>query len=167
MHLQLTPEQSNDFHEALLHAFRNYDDLRLMLRHQLNKRLEEITAPKALNLVVLEILESAESEGWLYDLLQAARNQKPGNPRLKSFEASLTIPIKPEASQAENPIESALQGLESGDFVNFFEEMEKVTPSDQRTTLSQLRGQYIAGNLPYNFPQRLRLFALDIQKLLK
>ncbi|OJJ23309.1 hypothetical protein BKI52_02825 [marine bacterium AO1-C] len=75
-------------------------------------------------------------------------------------------PPNSESASIQATIQQALEYLESGDFASFFEEMQQVTPSDQRTTLNQLKGQYIAGNPPYDFNQRLRLFALDINDFL-
>jgi len=72
--------------EALLDAFRDRAALKRMLRLQLDKRLDHLSAPAQLQPdVVLDVIEAAESGGWLEQLIEAAVRANPGNPRLREF----------------------------------------------------------------------------------
>ena len=79
-------------HTGLLSAFRSYEDLEIMLRlHVDGRRLVDIVEETKLPFVVLKIIDAAEAEGWLAQLVKGAREYNPGNPELKS--AALLIPV--------------------------------------------------------------------------
>jgi hypothetical protein len=65
-----------------------------------------------------------------------------------------------------NYIQSALQKLQKANYSGYFEEMDKVVPSEMQTMYSELKGKFITGNAPWNFDQQLKTFALEIDKLL-
>ncbi len=82
----LTGEQIQQFEEALKDAFRDYNSLKRMLRYGgLNKHLENIAGTGALNDVVAILVDKAESENWLKELLESAIKQNPNNPKLNTF----------------------------------------------------------------------------------
>lgn len=87
----LTGPQIEAFCSALKSAFTDYNALKRMLRFKLNKKLDTIIGRGALNQVTLELVDLAESEGWLYRLLYAARKHNPGNQQLIDFEQSIGL----------------------------------------------------------------------------
>ncbi|MFK8101875.1 MAG: effector-associated domain EAD1-containing protein [Saprospiraceae bacterium] len=94
MNVILTGQQIEVFQNALIAAFPSYDAQKRMLRFQLNKRLEEIVGTGALKKITFDLIETAETEGWLYELLQGARKQNTGNPQLIEFEQSIGLAIR-------------------------------------------------------------------------
>jgi hypothetical protein len=55
-----------------------------MLRAHVGRRLPEITPADKLSFVVLDVIEAAEAEGWLRDLVMGARTAAPGNAELQA-----------------------------------------------------------------------------------
>lgn len=91
MDIILTSQQIKNFQNALNAAFPSYDAQKRMLRFELNKRLEEIVGTGALKKITFDLIEVAEAEGWLYQLLQGARKQNNGNRQLIEFEQSVGL----------------------------------------------------------------------------
>lgn len=91
MDVVLTGQQLKEFRDALMAAFPSYNKLKEVLRFGLNKRLEELVGTGALKRVAFNLIEEAEAEGWLHDLLQAARIQNPKNYKLLNFEQSISL----------------------------------------------------------------------------
>ncbi len=94
MNIILTGQQIEALQNALIAAFPSYDTQKRMLRFQLDKRLEEIVGTGALKKITFDLIETAEAEGWLYELVQGARKQNPGNPPLIEFEKSIGLAIR-------------------------------------------------------------------------
>jgi hypothetical protein len=80
--VKLSKPQLQALHGALVSAFPSADMLDLMLSIRCDRRLANITAPAALPIVVLRVIESAEAEGWTAELIAGARESNPGNPDL-------------------------------------------------------------------------------------
>lgn len=79
------PAQRLALHTGLLSAFRSYEDLEIMLRlHVDGKRPVDIVEETKLPFVVLKIIDAAEAEGWLAQLIKGARAYNPGNADLKA-----------------------------------------------------------------------------------
>jgi hypothetical protein len=92
-------EHRTALHAALLKAFPSYEELQLMLRLHVNgRRLAEIIEPNKLGVVVLAILDAAEAQGWIRELIAGARASNPGNPDLKAVAALI-----PAALGGEGP----------------------------------------------------------------
>ncbi len=81
---QLDKDQFSALLTGLQKAFPSYDDLQLMLRAHVGRRLPEITPADKLSFVVLDVIEAAEAEGWLHDLVMGARTAAPGNAELQA-----------------------------------------------------------------------------------
>ncbi|MCC2667594.1 MAG: hypothetical protein K0Q72_65, partial [Armatimonadetes bacterium] len=77
-------------HAALLSAFPKRSDLERMLRFELDARLDEITDVGNLNDTVFRVIEWAEANGRIHDLIRGARNQNPGHAGLAAL--ALRIP---------------------------------------------------------------------------
>lgn len=78
----LTVQQTQQFCDALLTAFPNQRDLEEMLRRRLDRRLETIAFSDKIEITVLNVVNTAEAQGWSLSLLLAARAARPDNPQL-------------------------------------------------------------------------------------
>jgi hypothetical protein len=58
-----------------------------MLRFKLDRRLDELAAPNNLRATVFELVNTAEAQGWIPQLFDAALAQVPGNPALRAIAA--------------------------------------------------------------------------------
>jgi hypothetical protein len=85
--LRLSGVQKAVLLDALLSAFPWRKDLDQMLFLQLDRRLDAIAPFADLRSVVSQLIKVAEAEGWTADLVAAAREANPGNPRLQDFAA--------------------------------------------------------------------------------
>jgi Effector-associated domain 1 len=70
--------------DALVGAF-TPDTLRQMVRFRLNRQLDALAKPGNFRVVVFELVETADREGWVNDLLAAAIQANPGNEALQQF----------------------------------------------------------------------------------
>jgi Trypsin-like peptidase domain/Effector-associated domain 1 len=97
--------------EALRDAF-SPGEFAQLLRFYLDKRLENLAAPGNFQAVVYEVLDQAEREGWTSNLLAAAREANPTNPRLMALaEAWQLAPVRPETRDALERIISEEAGF--------------------------------------------------------
>ncbi|KST62542.1 CHASE2 domain-containing protein [Mastigocoleus testarum] len=94
--MDLSGGERKQLQEVLMNAFPNRGSLKQMLSFHLNKNLHEIASEANLSQVVFELIEKAESENWLEDLVLAARKANPANERLKYLAKSLGIPLSSE-----------------------------------------------------------------------
>lgn len=104
---QLDMYQYDRAMEAMVFAFPSYDDLNIMMRSKLGKRLSTFAAPDAMPVVIDKLFVQAESQGWIDDLLVGAIKQKPDSPYLKNL-----LPVVMLQSQGA-PTET-LQGMVLG-----------------------------------------------------
>jgi len=80
-----------EFHQVLLHSF-NQTSLAQMIRFQLGKDIHHfIPTSSTYSLMVFELLEVAQREGWLLELLDAAHKHNPQNKRLSLFVEKVKI----------------------------------------------------------------------------
>lgn len=93
--------------EAMVFAFPSYDDLNIMMRSKLGKRLSAFAAPDAMPVVMDKLFVQAESKGWIDDLLVGALKHNPESPYLKNL-----LPVVMLQSQGA-PAET-LQGMVFG-----------------------------------------------------
>jgi hypothetical protein len=70
--------------DAITDAF-TPDTLRQLLRIKLNKQLDALTASGNFRAVVFELVETADREGWVNELVSAALEANPGNTALQQF----------------------------------------------------------------------------------
>jgi hypothetical protein len=82
----LSGEQREKLQEALIDAFPDKSSLERMLSFRLNKNLNSIAGGNNLGEIVFQLITTAESQGWLPDLVRAARKSNPGNPRLLALD---------------------------------------------------------------------------------
>jgi Effector-associated domain 1 len=98
MDIHLNGQEKEALSNALASAFTTYDSLKRMVTFKLDKKLETIVGKGALNTVITDLIELAESEGWLQALVEGASAANPQNPQLIAFRASIVAsqPINPE-----------------------------------------------------------------------
>jgi hypothetical protein len=80
----LQGRQKKELHEALLDAF-TYATFERMLSYELDKMLENIAPRGSFEDVVFQVINAAQREGWLVDLIQGAHEANPGNQKLHAF----------------------------------------------------------------------------------
>ena len=86
--LQWTPQSRKAFHSALESGFKQ-ESLARTLRHRLGKRMDLITSASGFSQVVDDVMDEAEREGWLDDLVRATLQANPGNNELSRFVAGI------------------------------------------------------------------------------
>ncbi|MEM7131942.1 MAG: effector-associated domain EAD1-containing protein [Chloroflexota bacterium] len=80
-----TLDEANALRDALLHAY-NPNSLEQMLFFQLGKNLNQIVGPgDNQRTAVFKVIQNSQEEGWTSDLVHAAHDENPGNPKLKAF----------------------------------------------------------------------------------
>jgi V8-like Glu-specific endopeptidase len=81
--LQVRGQQYQQLVEALNDAFPAIPSLTLMLKFRLDKNLPELASlPAPIDQVAFEVIQNANSQGWTAQLIAAARESRPGNPKL-------------------------------------------------------------------------------------
>ena len=75
--MALEGKEYKELEEALLGAFPEKEDLKRMLRFGLNKHLSRVVADKNLESIVFELIEAAEAEGWVEELMKSSKGSKP------------------------------------------------------------------------------------------
>lgn len=83
--IQQDREDLQELSLALLDAFPNKHHLSRMVRFQLNKQLDTIAPGRSLEEVIFNLIIVAETEGWLPDLVEAAKKENPNNELLQSL----------------------------------------------------------------------------------
>ena len=104
--MPLTGPQFQQFLDALLDAFRERVDLAIMLRAHLGKSLNAIANTNSLKNDLFFLLEKAEAEGWMAELLDAARQANPGNQLLLAFASQHAAEIRRKALPPGSPAEA-------------------------------------------------------------
>jgi len=87
-----TPQQRKKLRDALISAFPERPLLEQLLDFELDKKLNQITPDSNLQTVVYKLIERAQAEEWLLDLVHAARRENPGNSQLKAIALELLSP---------------------------------------------------------------------------
>ena len=82
MAMKLTKEQYQQINSTLLGAFPTKESLTRMLRFQLDKHLNSIVSDGNLQNMIFELVQTAEAEGWIEDLITGAREANPHNSNL-------------------------------------------------------------------------------------
>ncbi|HMA38393.1 MAG TPA: SIR2 family protein [Chloroflexia bacterium] len=113
MLVPLTSRQLRQLHEALLAAFPNEDALQLLVRFELDQNLHFLVKSTLLPNKVLELIDWAQAQGKLEQLIQGAQNTNPDNPKLKAFveqlaTASATPPARQSGPAADAPAQGAV-----------------------------------------------------------
>jgi hypothetical protein len=96
--IDLKGKQQEALRDALVSAFPNYDELKMMLFFELNEKLQKYVERGPMNRVAMDLIEWAEAQGKLEELIAGARAKNPGNVALRRFavEVSLTSDTPPQ-----------------------------------------------------------------------
>jgi hypothetical protein len=89
------PQQRLKLRDALISAFPERSSLDMLLYFKLDKNLSQITPDSNLETVIFKLIQTAEAEEWLLDLVRAAREDNPGNSQLKAIADELLINNSP------------------------------------------------------------------------
>jgi hypothetical protein len=90
---KLTGSQYERLLEALLSAFPRPRDLRRMLRLKLGLNFDDVVQAGTGRDMVFELIETAEAEGWIADLVAAAREQNPMNADLAAIDFAVAAGV--------------------------------------------------------------------------
>lgn len=99
---RLTPEQHSQLYEILMDSY-DVSSLKRMLRHRLNKKLDEIVPMREENSVIYDLIELAEQEDWTADLIMAAQKHRPRNDELRTLCEQLGLSTEPAPSPWPGP----------------------------------------------------------------
>jgi hypothetical protein len=104
---QFSGPELKQLHTALLSGFPTVDDLKQMVRFELDERLEQIAGGQDLFDIVFNLIQWAEARGRLEQLIQAAQAWNAGNPQLQEFvqtiaAASTSVAPPPPAAEDED-----------------------------------------------------------------
>jgi small-conductance mechanosensitive channel len=89
--MSLSGQQFEELHEALISAYIDKASLEQMLWFELEKNLREIAGEGSLKDIIFKLIQTAEVEGWVEDLVRAAYCRKPGNRYLETINKKLSI----------------------------------------------------------------------------
>ncbi len=98
--MNLSGPQRQKLQEALISAFPNPFKLRQMLSFGLNKSLNTIAGGQNLDEIVFKLIETAESENWVKDLITAALES---NSTKNENLIAIAKELLPESSAIPNP----------------------------------------------------------------
>ncbi len=113
--MEITPKIDGSLREKISEALRNaFTKRRLeqMLDFRLDKRLDEVTSDGTLIEIVYELIKISEAEGWLPNLVLAAREFVPNNLLLfeiaQIFQLAVKTPSEPDLEKIINQSNSFL-----------------------------------------------------------
>ncbi|MBW4599845.1 MAG: GUN4 domain-containing protein [Calothrix sp. FI2-JRJ7] len=111
--MQLSGWQLKELQNALIDAFPDIASLERMLLFELDKSLRVIAGEGSLEKIVFELIKTANSQGWVKDLIRAACNENPGNLKLKAIAQELLLQPAPsdDLSSARNVDYTRLRDL--------------------------------------------------------
>lgn len=84
-HIKLSGQQSKKLKEALIDAFPSAAALEQMLAYELEKSLRVITGEGSLQNIVFDLIQAANAQGWINELICAACITNPGNLKLQDI----------------------------------------------------------------------------------
>jgi hypothetical protein len=111
--MTLTGDRRKQLHDALISAYSTEAKLKQFVRLELNNNLDVIGLGADLAERVLKLIDNAEDNGWEAQLIFAARQSNPGNPKLSAFVRVYETEYLQQLAQRANSYE-----LEEGDAEN-------------------------------------------------
>ncbi len=82
-------QQHKQLRDALMSAFPERSLLEQLLYFELEKKLNQITQESNLQTIVFQLIQAAQAQGWLVELVRAARKENPGNLELAAIAQEL------------------------------------------------------------------------------
>jgi hypothetical protein len=101
----LTKAEQRLLYEALLDAFPRVQDLRRMVSHQCEQRLDDFTEG-TLEDRLFQLIQRADSRNWLFRLVDGAYRDNPDNVRLSTFHKRLNA-TRGQADALERVVKQA------------------------------------------------------------
>ena len=98
-------QQLRQLQLALINAFPSKSSLERLLYYELEKNLNEITRDSDLQDIVFNVIQTAESQGWLEKLIRAAYKENSGNSRLQAIVQELLTEETPPPDEPNIPQE--------------------------------------------------------------
>ncbi|QDL10984.1 hypothetical protein DP113_26415 [Brasilonema octagenarum UFV-E1] len=89
MTINLKKSSQKELIEAILNAYPDEGDLKMLLDLELDMNLEEIKEGKNYKQIVYNLINKAEREGFLKQFIEAAHSEKPENQKLKAIKEKL------------------------------------------------------------------------------
>lgn len=83
--MTLTRDQRKQLKDALIDAFRTKAKLQQFVKDELDKNMDSIALGDDLEELISKLIENADSRGWETELIFAARESNPDNPKLSAF----------------------------------------------------------------------------------
>jgi Effector-associated domain 1/Effector-associated domain 7 len=83
--MQLTGPQHQELRDALISAYPSRPSLEQMVRFKLNENLNTITGDGSLAEIIFNLINWAEAQGRLEELVTKAHAANSGNPQLRAF----------------------------------------------------------------------------------
>ncbi|MBW4501984.1 MAG: tetratricopeptide repeat protein [Scytonema hyalinum WJT4-NPBG1] len=87
--MSLSGQQFKEIQFALVSAFPTESSLEQMLLFELDKNLKAIAGEGSLQDIIFRTIQTAEAQGWIEDLIRAARSTNPGNSKLQAIAQTL------------------------------------------------------------------------------
>ncbi|BAZ47577.1 hypothetical protein NIES4103_01780 [Nostoc sp. NIES-4103] len=163
--MSLSGQQSKELQNALIDAFPNTIALEQMLLFELDINLRVIAGEGSLQDIVFKLIQTANSQGWVEDLVRAACKSNPKNPRLRAIVEGLftnhlqtppltssnilqkililaAIPHGLRLDQEIREIESAIQRAANRDLFEI-KVITAVRPQDIRRAIAQEQPQIV------------------------
>jgi len=97
--MSLSNAQARQLHDAFVSAF-DFQELRMLMAYDLGETLEEVVGEGSLNQVVFDLIKWAERNGRMEDLVRAAVQNRPENPRVKAAADAILPPADPSLTPA-------------------------------------------------------------------
>jgi Effector-associated domain 1 len=89
--MSLSGLQRKQLKDAIIDAFPNNAKLEQMFFYELDKNLNTIAGEGCLEDIVFKIIQTAEVQGWMKDLINAAQNSNKNNLKLKNIAEELLL----------------------------------------------------------------------------
>lgn len=97
--IDLTTAERRALAQALQSAYYNPSELEQFVYFGLGEKLDEVAAPGTLPARVMALVQWAEAAGRIDEVIRAAYEHKPGNPRLAAFRRSYHASVQRQVSR--------------------------------------------------------------------
>jgi hypothetical protein len=124
--MALTTKQRLELSTALLSAFPKRAHLNRLFFGRIGRPLDEIAGEGPMRDVVIEVIQTAEAEGWTRDLVNGAVAENPGNELLESFYDTSWIALDtPKRSALETIIRKGVEFLDVDPWIDLLMQMSR------------------------------------------
>ncbi|MEC4819923.1 MAG: effector-associated domain EAD1-containing protein [Scytonema sp. PMC 1069.18] len=104
--MKLNGQQYKQLTEALLDAFPEQQRLAELVQIQFEKNLNAIAMGSDLRAIVYKLIQAAQAQGWIDQLIVGAHEFNPNNEKLSVFAQELNLVIPPSELRAQGALES-------------------------------------------------------------